>query len=615
MIRNYFSATHRNFNRTLFQPAYFPKKVPFRSLNTKAQTLPIGYDNFRSVIEENLLFVDKSLLIKEFIDNKGNQVTLLPRPRRFGKSLNLSMLQHFFANKVNGKPTKDLFNGLKITEAGEDYMAHQGQYPVVYLSFKDIKSRHYHEAVNELKYLLRDVYQKHIELLNSPHLTKNQKEDFEAVLTRQMDDTQLKRALVDLTEYLHNHYDKKVILLIDEYDTPLQTGYMHGYYNEITEIMRHLLSSSLKTNDYLYRAVLTGVMRIAKESIFTGLNNLSVYSLFSDRYGEYFGFTEKEVTVLAEQTGLLDKMEAMKQWYNGYQIANTTLYNPWSIANCIQKGGNLGRYWVNTSDNTLIKELLINSSNDFKKEFEVLLSGGSVQCFISEDFVFNDLKNKESLIWSLFLITGYLKVVKFQEEERGLYCTLAVPNQEVGALYRTLIEEWLAQDKGLVWYDNFLKSLLKGDMINFEEGLKTIMSHTVSVHDVARAPEAFYHGLLLGLIVSLDRKAYEVKSNRESGGGRYDIAIIPKNTEELGLLIELKKIDLKEKNLNAELEKSSQSALKQIDEKQYLAEFEQRGMNKVLKIGLAFSGKDFHLTHETTQLNKIEQVASVSMKP
>ena len=407
--------------------------------------LPTGYEDFRTLIDEKLLFVDKTLLIKEFIDNNGVHVSLITRPRRFGKTLNLSMLHYFFAEQIDGESTKDLFKGLKISEAGEQYMAHQGQYPVVFLTFKEIKSENSQEMRNDLKRLMADTYHLYYFLLESPHLTDIQKEDFYAILKRNTDKADLKIALFKLTEYLHAHYQKKVIVLIDEYDTPIQTGYVKGYYEKAIEMMRGLLSACLKTNRHLKRALLTGITRVSKESLFSGLNNLMVYSLLDNEYSEHFGFTEIEVNMLANEMGYQDKLTKMKAWYNGYEMGETTLYNPWSITNCLSKGGRIKRYWLNTSDNELIKNLLINSSIDFKQDFERLLKGESVQQYIREDMVFGDLEEDESLIWSLFFVTGYLKIAAFleEEDEDGINCEISIPNQEVRSLYCSLIKKWL----------------------------------------------------------------------------------------------------------------------------------------------------------------------------
>ena len=566
--------------------------------------LPMGCEDFRTLIDKKLLFVDKTLLIKEFIDDDGTTVSLITRPRRFGKTLNLSMLHYFFAETVYKKPTEGLFNGLKISQAGEQYMAHQGQYPVIFLSFKEAVSGNFKKMISELKELMEGLYELHSHLLESPHLTKNQKESFQAILDQETNEAQLKKALFKLTQYLYAHYQKKVIVLIDEYDTPIQASYFNKYYQKMIEVMRGLLGSCLKTNPYLERAVLTGITRVSKESLFSGLNNIAVYSLLNRQYKDYFGFTEKEVNRLACKMNYQDKLNEMKAWYNGYEIGGTTLYNPWSIISCMKNNGLLRSYWLNTSGNELVKKLLINSSIEFKQDFESLLRGKSIYKFIREDMVFSDLEDKanESLIWSLFLVSGYLKIVNFSEEleDEGFYCELSIPNREIHCLYCLLIKTWLRGEQKPEWYKEFIENLLVGKTENFEADLKIILENIVSSHDVAN--EKFYHGLVLGFLSTL--KNYEIKSNRESARGRYDIAVIPNDSQALGLLFELKSI--KETTSNATLIKQAQKALQQIDDKNYVAEFKQRGICKVLKVALVFKGKDFYLKYVEENLNKVK---------
>ena len=569
--------------------------------------LPTSCEDFRMLIDEKLLFVDKTLFIKEFIDNSsGAQVSLITRPRRFGKTLNLSMLHYFFAEKVLKEPTKGLFNGLKISEAGEQYMAHQGQYPVIFITFKQLEADTYEGMLTNLQRLMSRVYKMHRELLDSPYLMAEQKSDFKKIIRCEANESHLKTALFDLTEYLYTHYQKKVMVFIDEYDTPIQTGYLNKYYQEIVETMRSLLGTCLKTNLYLKRALLTGITRVSKESLFSGLNNLIIYSLLNRKYKDHFGFTEEEVNAIACQMGCKDKLVEMKDWYNGYEVGGTTLYNPWSIISCLDNDGLIQSYWVNTSGNELVKRLLINSSIEFKQDFESLLRGKTIYKFIREDIVFSDLEDKanESLIWSLFFISGYLKIVTFPKEieDEGLYCELSIPNQEIHCLYRLLIKAWLRGEKKPEWYKKFIENLLVGETEGFDAGLKFILENIAGQHDVVKKPELFYHGLLLGFLSTL--KNYEIKSNRESGRGRYDIVVIPNDHQALGLLFELKSV--KKTTTDATLAKQAKKALKQIDDKYYIAEFTQRKIHQVLKIGIAFRGKDFHIEYAKENLPRVK---------
>ncbi len=568
--------------------------------------LPIGYDNFRSIIEKNLTFVDKSLFIKDFIDDEGTQVALITRPRRFGKTLNLSMLHHFFAAEVHGKPTNGLFKGLKIMEQGDLYGQHQGKYPVVFMSFKDIKQASFENAFIKFKELFFDVYKEYSYLLDSNKLIDSQKHFFELILNQTISPPQLESALKFITECLYQHHEGiKPLLLIDEYDTPVQAAYIGNYYDPMVGFMRGLFGAGLKGNPYLHRALLTGILRVSKESLFSGLNNLEVYSLLRPEYSQYFGFTAEEVAMLLQESHLDVTLEAIQTWYNGYQVGNTVVYNPWSIVNCIKRQGVLQPYWVNTSDNALIKELLIQSSASFKHHFEGLLEGNVVEKFLDENFVFPDLKRNPSVVWSLLWMTGYLKVVSFQETLQGTLCQLQIPNQEIKNLYRQIIEQWLSNGKGIEWYNQFLQDLLTGNVTGFEEGLRDIMLQTASVHDLAREPEAFYQGLMLGLTASLDKNHYEKKSNRESGYGRYDIAIIPKDTSKLAILLELKSVKAakkdNEEDLDERLQKEARLALEQIENHAYQAELQQRGLQDILNIGLAFCGKTFQMAVKRTK--------------
>jgi hypothetical protein len=400
---------------------------------------PIGTENFGRIIHRKLDFVDKSLLIKEIFDDKGTDILVITRPRRFGKTLNLSMLNYFLAENVIGEPTKGLFEHLKIAKLGNAYMQHQGKYPVLSVTFKDIKALNYESAYESLSKLISDLYLAHYELLSSDYLNNLHKKNFERICEKKANVSELKSSIKDLAQYIYLHYKIKPWLLIDEYDTPIQSGYINGYYDEIIDFMRGLFGVTLKTNPYLEKAIITGILRVAKESLFSGVNNLKVYSILNSKYSEYFGFTENEIDEILKKSCLSDKAEEIKQWYNGYQVGETIIYNPWSIVNCINEKGTLQPYWVNTSDNQLIKDLLKESTLKFKHEFELLLNGESIEKLIDERMVFQYLKNNPSSVWSLLLMAGYLKPVSSHETYQGTLAKLAIPNKEVRNLYRQII--------------------------------------------------------------------------------------------------------------------------------------------------------------------------------
>lgn len=553
--------------------------------------LPIGIDNFEDLIKNKLDFVDKSLLIKEVLDDKGTKVAVITRPRRFGKSLNLSMLYYFLAIYVNGDSKAGLFDKLKISQCSDKYLQHQGRYPVISITLKDIKQNSFEDAREKFLELFVSIYDEHNYLLNSPHVTDTQKRFIDSVLNRKVTKGQLENALKMLTECLFKHFGIKPWLLIDEYDSPIQSGYMNGYYKEIIDFMRSLFGAALKSNHALEKSVITGILRIAKESLFSGVNNLKVYSVLNSKYSEYFGFTENEVDEILTKADLSEKAEQLKDWYNGYQIGETIIYNPWSIVNCVDEKGVTIPYWVNTSDNQLIKDLLKSSPIEFKAEFERLAAGKSVEKLIDENMVFQYLSNNPSSVWSLLLMAGYLKPASIRQTEQGVFAHLAIPNKEVRYLYRQIVEQWLSNGHGIEWYNKFIEALLTGKIEEFKKHLGSVITQITSYHDFAKEPEAFYQGLMLGFTVSLHSVgSYEIKSNRESGLGRFDIMLIPKDNLKLGIIIELKSASEKENLL-----KIAEKAIKQIDKQKYTAEFSQCGIKKIIKIGIGFLGKKFEL--------------------
>ena len=585
-------------------------------------TLPIGYDDYGSILDQKLTIVDKSLFIKDVIEDQA-QVLLITRPRRFGKTLNLSLLRYFFAESVIGRPTRGLFDHLKISQY-PPCMAHQGKYPVISLTFKDLKKPDYPTAYLAIGYMLAELYAEHANVLcTSEKITRVEQQKIQSIIERNADPITLQMALKDLTAYLYRLTGVKPIILIDEYDTPIQAAYINDYYAEMMCFMREFLGAGLKNNLSLHKAVLSGILQVAKESLFSGLNNLKVYSLLHPAYSQYFGFTEPEVHALFQAAQLSEEeYHQVQDWYNGYQVGGTRIYNPWSIANYLNDIISFKRnfsssqgispefmdyvnrtffklYWVNTSDNVLIKELLLKSKLSIKEKLTGLLQNQPLEVIIDEEFVYPDLGRGETAFWSLFLMSGYLKATGSKIVNGRLMQTIAIPNQEVRSLYRSIIEDWLVNDEDIHWYDDFLMHLLTGNVVLFEEALRQIILQIASYHDLARSPEAFYHGLLLGLSASLNANEYLLYSNRESGLGRYDLAIIPHDPERLGILIELKAIKLP-KALSKQvalLQKEATRALAQMEAHQYMTEFRQHGIHRVCQMGIAFCGKTLKIAH------------------
>ncbi len=574
----------------------------------------MGRDNFRIVREGSYTFVDKSLFIKAILQDPS-QVILITRPRRFGKSLNMSMLQYFFAAQVNNQPTRELFNALKIMDEPE-CMQHQGQYPVIYINFKDVKGETYEQFLYQMSIALSTAYRQHKVLLDHPELSDADKQRFHAVIERQADPNVLQSALQDLMRYLMDSYGKRIMVLIDEYDTPLQSAYFNQYYDKVIGLIRGLLGAGLKGNDFLEKAVLTGILRVAKEGMFSGLNNVVAYSVLNPEYSEYFGFMEAEVQSLLYQAGLSKREEEVRQWYNGYYMGHIRIYNPWSIINYLHYKGQCDAYWLNSSDNQWLQELLIRSSIHIKIGLEQLLQGRVIDVQIPDQFVFDDVAEDEATLWSLLVMGGYLTAKRSKKlasnatinsnrvaeiDAATQLCTLEIPNYEVRATYTQLVRRWLSKDRLSVWYDTFMEYLLNRDIEAWSKQLQEVMLQIVSYHDPVKYPEAFYHGLLLGIVVYLHQRGYVIKSNRESGQGRYDIAVIPQDATKLGILLELKQIPLSNHLSLSKIEKklaiSASEAFAQIELNCYDTELRQAGISRICKIAIAFCGKKFQLQY------------------
>jgi len=550
------------------------------------KSIQIGTSDFKELIEENNYFVDKSLLIKEFLEN-GAKIILTPRPRRFGKTLNLSMLKYFF--DINTKEeTRKLFKGLKIEEEKE-IMKLQGEYPVIFITFKNQKSINYKDFIDGMIVLIFNLYREYEYLLESDKLTEIDKRKYKKILNEDMNLAELQNSINDLMYYLNKNYGKKVMLFIDEYDVPIQEAYIRGYYNEMIVFIRNLLTSALKDNIYLEKAMITGILRVAKESIFSGLNNLQVNTILGLKFTDKFGFMEEELKQLLSYYNLQDKSDDMKKWYNGYVFGGKIIYNPWSVLNYIDNNEEgFMPYWINSSSNDLIKRLLLKGDNKMKLELEELIEGKSISKTIDDSIVMSEVEDSNENIWSFLLMSGYLKAIKTENIEGILHCQLKIPNKEVHIFYENLIEKWFKETLTNQKYEEMISTLISGDIENFGYIFEEFVINNISYFDVSgKEPERVYHAFVLGMLVSLSG-TYEIKSNKESGYGRYDVMIIPKDISKLGIIIEFKKIN----NLSKEsIEEGTLKALQQIEEKRYSQELVNKGVKDIIKLAIVFKGK------------------------
>lgn len=554
------------------------------------KVIGIGKQSFEDIIQSNCFYIDKTSLIKEWWESEDD-ITLITRPRRFGKTLNMDMLKCFFSNQYQDKGY--LFEGLNIWKE-EKYQQLQGTYPVIYLSFADVKQTNYKDAVLKIKKIITDVYQQYIELARWEGLTEVQIRQFQSV-DPYMDDVTAQCALKDLSGYLYRYYEKKVIILLDEFDTPMQEAYIHGYWNEFTAFIQSLFNAAFKTNPYLNRAMMTGITRVSKESIFSDLNNLKVVTTTSEEYATCFGFTQKEVFAALEEFQLADQKDAVKQWYDGFTFGSQQdIYNPWSITNYLKEKKFLA-YWASTSSNGLVNRLIQISQPDVKESMEELLNEREIVLNFDEQIVFDQLETKENAIWSLMVASGYLKIDKI--EYRGIlyvpWYHLKITNLETLGMFSEMFAGWFQNTRSN--YNAFIKAMLCGNIKEMnaymnEVALATFSSFDTGSHPSGRTqPERFYHGFVLGLLVEL-RDQYEVRSNRESGYGRYDVMLIPRQKNQLAFVLEFKVYDAQEE---LKLEDTVQSALAQIEEKDYDTELVERGISKlqIRHYGFAFEGK------------------------
>ena len=553
------------------------------------QTISIGKQDFVSLRENHYFYIDKTDFIRQWWEN-ADDITLITRPRRFGKTLNMNMLNCFFSRQYENRG--DLFKGLSIW-TDQRYQRLQGSYPVIFISFADVKQNNYKDAIQKIKNIIVDAYRQHRYLNEEDCFTENEKQQMMEI-TEKMDDVTAQDALKNLSSYLNLLYGKKVLIFLDEYDTPMQEAYINGYWDEFTGFMRGLFNATFKTNPYLERAVMTGITRVSKESVFSDLNNLTVITTTSDQYADCFGFTEEEVFETLDQFGMSDKKQIVKQWYDGFSFGSfKDIYNPWSITNYL-KEKKLRPYWASTSSNGLISKLLQSASANMKTQLEELLNGKQIIVNFDEQIIFGQLEQDENAVWSLLVASGYLKVEEIEYKGMTLepWYHLAITNLETISMFSNMFKGWFATASAN--YNEFIKAMLGGNVKAMNLYMNDIALATFSSFDVGKhfsqrsQPERFYHGFVLGLLVEV-RDLYEIRSNRESGYGRYDVMLIPKTKKNDGIILEYKVKEAEEKTL----EETVQTALAQIEDKEYDTELLELGVSKehIRHYGFAFEGK------------------------
>ena len=563
--------------------------------NSKKTKLPIGVSNFKDIIEKNYYYFDKTKFIENILED-GSQVKLFTRPRRFGKTLNMSMLKYFFDIK-NKDENRKLFEGLNISKS--EYFDIQGNFPVISVSFKKYQEKDWKNGFDMIKDIISGLYDE-FEFVKEK-LSTRKKKKFDSILMEEANLANWKNSLADLSNYLYDFYGKKVIVLIDEYDQPIINSYIEGYYDETIDFFKSFYGSVLKDNEYLEMGVMTGILRVAKENIFSGLYNIKVHSILNERFTEYFGVLENEVETALKDFGLEYDLSDVQKWYNGYLFGETKVYNPWSIINFLDEK-KLGAYWVNTSENSLIKLYLQKMKKEIFDDFSKLLNEENISKIINDNVTFGNLEaNFEKNFWNLFFHSGYLTLAEKYDAMKKVV-SVKIPNKEILEMFSDMFIEVYFKNTGI--FLDMTDALTNGDISNFKKYLKEILLENTGIFDVSGTyKEQFYHGLMLGLILIL-KNEYEITSNNFAGKGRYDLLLKPKNILEgkEGIIIELKIINgtenLNNDKIHEKLEKECELALNQIDEKGYSSVLKNAGIEKILKIGIAFLGKEFEVKFE-----------------
>ena len=560
------------------------RRLPEDKLPDTAPLLPLAIGNTSYIeITSECYYVDKTLLIRDLIDDH-NMVTLFTRPRRFGKTLAINTLKTYF--EKTEEDTSRYFTDKKIWQCGEKYRSLQGAYPIIMLTFKDVKYNNWADSMEAIRLVIKDEFKRHTELVDSSALDKDAYDFIAKVGNGSLSNVEIERALLVLTRMLAAHYGTKVVILIDEYDTPIQQGYTHGFYKEVISFMRNFLSGGLKDNTDLAFGVLTGIMRVSKENLFSGLNNPTVNTVLDEKYSSYFGFTKEEVEEMANYYHYSEAMEEIRFWYDGYRFGNTEIYNPWSVTNYFASECQAKPYWANTSDNEIIREILTGLTPEIAEELSKVMQNEEIHAALDMEVVYPRMSDGNDTIFTFLLLAGYLTPAgKPKETEIGTFAALRLPNAEIRRIYNTEILSWIRTRQSGNVISEIEKAVYLADGKRLREALRKYMVYSISFYD--GAAEGFYHGMVLGLVASLSSQYY-IRSNRESGEGRFDLQLEPKDTSLPGIIMEFKAVPASENN---DLEKLADEALNQTANREYYREMEERGINDIVRYGIAFCGK------------------------